>query len=604
MISSEDAAGRSRLITRAEQLFASMCSLQPRSRKSSGCAEVLLFPRVNGTSPTVYEADDRRSSLVGIGACFYDGRSGISALQGLASSLDANKGNWRTSLKGIDGCFALFQIGCETDKVTLITDRLGSLHVYAIQQDGCQAVSTSALVLAALFRKRWDPIACREFLATGTVFENRSLFEGIKKLGPASVFSIGREGLSRVTQYWSLTAAMYDRAPHRGDVSGLADSLSQAVETVLRAYPRPVLDLTGGFDSRAIFGAALKSNKNWETVVVGSNADADVRTAGLVAAKFGVRHRHQTLGGDWDRRWWQRAKAALPLCDGECNVLEYACILEHHTSLARDFDVSVNGSGGEICKGYWWELLFPFTGSRGHFDERRVAAGRFAFAPLGAELLARDYGDSIVDHFAGVIRRVNADFADLPNTAKMDNVYLTLRMQRWQGRIASSTMRVWPCVSPFAMRAPMEMALSASPSQRIRHRMSRRLIEHFDPELAKLPLAQGYPALPLRPSTIVHFWPLAAELGRKVGGRLRTRILGSNRASVRTKSEVLPLIEGEEEVREMLRPKAMVTGGLYDETRLEEFLSRASAADFTESAQFARVLTLEMAGRAVGGYVR
>jgi hypothetical protein len=270
--------------------------------------------------------------------------------------------------------------------------------------------------------------------------------------------------------------------------------------------------------------------------------------------------------------------------------------LEHHTRLAREFDVSVNGSGGEICKGYWWELLFPFTGSRGHFDERRVAAGRFAFAPLGAELLARDYGDGIVDHFAGVIRRVNADFADLPNTAKMDNVYLTLRMQRWQGRIASSTMRVWPCVSPFTMRAPMEMALSAPPSQRIRHRMSRRLIEHFDPELAMLPLAQGYPALPLRPDTLKHFWPLAAELGRKLGGKLRTSVRGSVPDGA---SEIHFLTEGEEEVQEMLQPKAMVTGNLYDETRLKDFLVRASGTSFGESTQLARVLTLEMAGRAI-----
>ena len=77
----------------------------------------------------------------------------------------------------------------------------------------------------------------------------------------------------------------------------------------------------------------------------------------------------------------------------------------------------------------------------------------------------------------------------LPNTTQMDNVYLNMRMQRWQGRIASSTMRIWPCVSPFMWRLPMEAALSAPPSVRLHSRMSRRLIEHFDPRLASLPLA-------------------------------------------------------------------------------------------------------------------
>jgi len=305
------------------------------------------------------------------------------------------------------------------------------------------------------------------------------------------------------------------------------------------------------------------------------------------------------LPANWDSRWWTLAKAALPLCDGEVDVLEYARILGHHKKLAGEFDVSVNGSGGEVCKGYWWELLYPFTGSRGHFDERRVALGRFAFDTGGANLLSRQYADGVVDHFAEVIRRANVDLADHPNTAKMDNVYLMLRMQRWQGRIASSTMRIWPCISPFLMRGPMEMALSALPGVRVRNRMSRRLIEYLDPKLAALPLAQGYPALPLRPSTAIHFWPMAAEISEKVWQRGRSAVGRPASTLVGAENGIRGLIEREEEVREMLRPEAMVTRNLYDRTRITKFLTRASEASFAEKTQWGRVLTLEMAGRAI-----
>ena len=54
--------------------------------------------------------------------------------------------------------------------------------------------------------------------------------------------------------------------------------------------------------------------------------------------------------------------------------------------------------------------------------------------------------------------------------------------------------------------------------------MSRKLIEYLNPELARLPLAEGYPALPLRLTTLHKFWPLAREnahvMGRYVSKRL------------------------------------------------------------------------------------
>ena len=46
------------------------------------------------------------------------------------------------------------------------------------------------------------------------------------------------------------------------------------------------------------------------------------------------------------------------------------------------------------------------------------------------------------------VARAGAAITQFPNTSQMDNAYLTLRMQRWQGRIASSTNQIWPALSP------------------------------------------------------------------------------------------------------------------------------------------------------------
>ncbi len=581
------------LVERAAALFASLCGLHPCERRIEGSTAVLLFPALRGGSPASSEDEAGTGWAAAAGICFYEGRNGAGALERFQKRVGAQ--TWTSSLEPVDGCFALILENRITGRWHVITDRLGSLHVYTARKDSCVLVSTSALVLAALTGAGWDPVACREFLGMGTVFENRSLFQGVDKLGPAGVYAFERGELRLECIYWDLKEIMYDRPARYGDVPQLADALRRAVETITGAFRRPVFDLTGGFDSRAILGALLRNGYSPETVVVGDPGSGDVTAAGRIADAFGLRHRHQELGEDWNRRRHERAIEAVALCDAECDALEYARILDHHLRLSKEFDASVNGSGGEICKGYWWELLYPYVGSKGHFDENRIAAGRFVYDAAGAGLLAVEEAADLTGHFAGVIRRANAGFENHPNTAKMDNIYLTLRMQRWQGRIASSTMRIWPCLSPFLMREVMEIALSAPPNVRLRHRMTRRLIERLDPRLAALPLADGSPAMPLRPSNALRFWPLALEMGEKVLARVRGKF--SNGAAKGGNPSLGLLEEGG--FGEMLEPARMRTAHLYKEQVLSCFLRRVRGDCFAESAQLGRVLTLELACRAL-----
>jgi hypothetical protein len=527
--------------------------------------------------------------LCAAGQPFYRGKSGGAGLTDLGSALPDRAPPPPAPLQHLEGSFAI-AFG-NAAGVWLITDRIGTLQIYRASPPGATLVCTSSLALAGMTRPEHDITGCREFLGTGTIFEDRTLWLGIRKLGPAGIYDLNgaRPGESK---YWDLRDQVYGRAAGPHGVEPLAEALQQAVGTIFENYPRPVFDLTGGYDSRTVVGAALRAGRRPEAVVVGGAADADVRSAERIARLYGLRLTRLAPSPDDAGQWWSDARASLGLCDGEFDLLEYARVLHVHRRLLRDFDASVNGSNGEICKGYWWELLFPFTGRRGHFDESRIARGRFASDP-GASLLLRDPGD-LVEHFTAVIRRANQGWEDLPNSSRLDNVYLTLRMQRWQGRIASATSRLWPCLSPFLFSAPMEAALATPPAGKIRHRLSRRLIEHLDPALARLPLAQGYPALPLRPSTAHLFLPLAAEIAGKSWRKLVRRPRSAPGNPVRALWDV-------PEIRDLLRPDAMITALLYDSGRLRAFLDASRGEAFGAASSFGRVLTLEAASRACAG---
>jgi hypothetical protein len=478
----------------------------------------------------------------------------------------------------------------------VITDRLGSLHLYTARLHSCVLISTSSLALAALSDARWDSVGCKEFIVTGSVFEDRSLFHKIAKLEPATVFRFEEGELRSQFRYWTLASVVYHHAPAERHVEQLAAALCESVSTSCRVYPNPVFDLTGGYDSRAVVAAARKIFTP-HTVVNGRETDADVAASKRIARELGLPHLHQSLEPGWAQRQWTRAKAALLLSDGECDILEYARTLDAHLRLAERFDGSVNGSGGEVTKGYWWELLFPLIGSRHHFNERHVAEKRFVVELWIAAVTDLSDAPDMAEHFAGIIRRANASLEGYPNTAKMDNVYLTLRMQRWQGRIASSTNRIWPCWSPFLFRRPLEAALSAPPDVRVRHRLTRRLLEHLDPKLARIPLAGGYPALPLRLTNLHLFGPLAAEVCWKLANRLR--LPGGGGRSPGRGASPNPLLKlwRLEEFGELLRPEGMVTRHFYRADQLAGLLAASRQPSFGAAGAVGRVLTLELLTR-------
>ena len=591
-----DARIRQDLFRTGIRYFQELAGLTPTEEVRCGSTAVAKFPKRFGPATGIVWGTHPKRWICGAGTWFYHQTTGSEALARLCGTPLAPHSQDR-DLAGIDGLFAIAFGDAAKEDFCLITDRLGSLHVYMATVDSCLVVSTSSMVVAALAKPAWDPVGCREFLSVGTIYEKRTLFQGIEKLPPASLFRFQDGRLKSQTKYWDVGLAMYDVAPFRGDVPRLADALEEVVTTIGRNFNRPVMDLTGGFDSRAILGAVLRSGKSFETVVNGVDALPDVLVAKRIAAEFGLNLRQQLSSLDTPRRVWEAAKDALAFTDGEYEVLFYNRVLDVHSRLAGEFDISLNGSNGEIAKGYWWELLFPFIGWKGHFNDRRVAAARFAFEGEMSGLLAHRFDDDLPDHFAGIIHRANAGLERHPNTAKLDNVYLTLRMQRWQGRIASATSRVWSCTSPFMWRRPMEMALSAPPSMRVRHRMTRRLIEYLDPKLAAIPLTQGYPALPLRPRTAHLFWPLARELSFAATKRLRHFLPGRPQPQV----SVNPIkgLWSIEEMREMLDPKTMASSSLYNFGPLTGLLRQSQDDHFAGSRRFGRILTIELLARRI-----
>jgi len=548
------------------------------------------FPRRNGSGGPLVTDEETGSWLLTAGTWFHtDGYA--SGDEGLLLQRFLQVGPDRLG-RELEGFFVVICGDARTRETVVLTDVVGSCHCFVRTWGDVLALSSSSFVLAAMEECTLDTVGCQEFLGTGIIYEDRTIYREVRKLGPASFHRFANGASVEGRRYWQITDVEPEALDGAAAVRDLGDAVIRAARKVAKVFPCPVCDLTGGYDSRALVAMFRTAGVRFSTIVAGPSTTADVKVAQRLAQVANLPHLHIP---PLELMTFRRVQDAFALTDGEFDLIEYARILDIHEQLATSFDISLNGSFGEVARGYWWELLSPRVGARGKLDAQKVSKRRYAAQPCDPALFPPENRLDLVSHFAAVIERTNAGLADFPNTVQMNHAYLMMRMQRWQGRIGSSTNQLWPCLPPFMFRSVLEVMLRTKARLCRRGLLVRRLLAEFQPALAAVPLEHGHPALPFTWRTAHRFWPLARLYGKKVARKLLANI--GYRDSDRSAGAAAPprlQLGKEEEVRALLRPPALRLNCLADPTRLAEFLQRAREPGFRYDAQWARVLTLEV----------
>jgi hypothetical protein len=490
----------------------------------------------------------------------------------------------------MQGFFVVVAGDRRNHRVVVITDLIGSCRAYVRNMVDSVALSGSSLLLAALREAVLDPIGCQEFLGCGIVYEDRSCYVDVRKVAPASVSIYSPDGSTRSSRYWNMAELTPESI--RGDeaVARFSDQLIESTGRIARRFGNPVCDLTAGYDSRGLVAGLLSAGACFTVTVSGQEDSPDVMISRELAEIAGLQHLHSPPRSV---PTMSDLNSALQLTHGEYDVVDYARIMATHRSLSERFDISLNGSFGEVARGYWWELLFPRLGIRG-LDYEMVARARFAPA-FDNLAMAQTLRVDPVAHFTAIARRTNSGLENHPNTSQMDHLYLMMRMRSWQGAIASSTNRLWRCLSPFMLRPLMETILQTSARLRHRSLFMRMAILKMQPRLANHPLEHGYPAIPATFSNLHRFMPLAAHYGSKVLNRVRRKVDGIA-LFVAPKRQPSLTSSNESEAQSILKTLSAPLPDLLDE-RMVEPLIKGQGKDFAAGTTASRLLTLELALR-------
>lgn len=251
------------------------------------------------------------------------------------------------AVRNLNGSFALALWDSRSRTLTLANDRFGLRPLYYHYTDGLFLfASEMKAILACLATKpKLDLQSLAQFLGLGAILEDRTPFDGIKTLSPASILTFRDDTLQKKS-YWTLELEYKDgRKQTREQIDVAGQLLEQAVRRQLDDDLPKVLSLSGGLDSRTILAASVRMGYKIPTFTFGIQGCPERVLAKKVAETAGVENRFLQLSPGFLGKW---AGRGVWLTEGMNSCANFHGI-EFVPEIRKTATVVLNGfMGGEL----------------------------------------------------------------------------------------------------------------------------------------------------------------------------------------------------------------------------------------------------------------
>lgn len=545
-------------------------------------ARLVTFDTASAVQPGILRAGDSWAAAAGL-------------VYGRGTLLD-------TPLAQLDGQFGLIRYDAEADEVVVATDPLALSALYVATRDQISYVSTSALALATFLRASPDRLALLCFLRVGLHFGALTNWQGIERLEPGTALRFSADGWRRET-YWQ---PELDESVYRLDFQRAVDHCIEVASETYREYltPRGPLwsDLTGGYDSRLLNLLLERADIDFHTNTTGDPQHIDVRLAGEVAAAGGWDWTSIALPQDWPQQLLRWVPTALGWSDSNIEVLRVSQVLWTHQQKSQQHTVLLSGGGHERFTGRGW-LHDPINAGRPRRIELDPMIDVRLLKGTNTPIFADDPTDEIRVSLRERMAQRIAPYAEQLDTFQFD-LLSTYRQMGHYGAYASAAGGVMAVQVPAFYKPVFIAAISTNPQYRSGHRLVRHMIERLNPRVAALNTQGGSPAEVMRLSNLHRFVPYYATLGRKAAmhvsrkylrrGLLAPAPVFNDRVTAARRALLDQLSADQPFVHANLR-----SAPLYDPQQLDAFLRKAYEPDFTQTDLLGKVVTVELALRAV-----
>jgi hypothetical protein len=512
----------------------------------------------------------------------------------------------KSGLADLEGQFALVAYDDAQATLILASDPFGMHALYITQRNGTTYISTSVLALARYVRARPSLLGVRSFLRAGYHFGRRTSWDGIERLDPATFMAFTPEGVETHV-YWSpLVEASVARLQFAEAVEHCLEACVGAYRDLFVGMPPGWADLTGGYDTRLLALLLREAGVPFDTNTRETRYSADISVARETARRAGWNWSLVTLPDEWESVLPSLLPVALAWGDGNLDTIQLARVLWSHKELGREHPDLAIGGGGEHYRGFTWRQEFLQAGRSSQVNMDNWLDMRLLH-PMNTGIFASDPTPEVRDDFRErMVRRAEPYSGEL-NTTQLDVMY-AYKMTGHFGAFLSADGAFLRSRLPFYFRPIFAAAFSTNYRHRNNHRLMRHMINRLDPKLAAIRTATGGPAQPWRLSNVHRFVPYYIDLGRRATAKLSYRAIGRavfarrtnpRPEAVRARTTLVRSLRSEG----VLDPSRMRSAPLYKPGALEPWLDLAERPVFADEELLGRLVTLELALRAVDASV-
>ena len=295
---------------------------------------------------------------------------------------DVSVGNLLLTLynkEGIDGLCNLngrfvIAIWSKREKVlTLVNDRYGfcKLFYWVTPQRILFASEYKAIIWHQDFPKKIDQQGLADFMTLGYSTQDRTFFENIRLLPPASVATFKSDGNLSVQKYWDYSFHSEDDPLWLEEdyVDQFAEMLAKATQRQIDPNKSLALPLSGGFDSRALAGMLDRLHFKGEVKAFsyGNQYAYDVAYGRKIAKNVGYEHTYIPIESTYLR---DHAERFVWLLEGTVNCLNAHMLLTYPFIRENSLDSIMTGFFGDIiCGSAAWIYS---VGIRGGTDDKDI----------------------------------------------------------------------------------------------------------------------------------------------------------------------------------------------------------------------------------------
>jgi asparagine synthase (glutamine-hydrolysing) len=293
--------------------------------------------------------------------------------------------------KSLNGRFHGLLMDSVNGTALLFNDRYGMHRLYCHETADAVYFAAEAKAILAVrpALRSLDPRGLGEFVTCGCVLENRTLFEGIHVMPPASSWTFRSGSLEKKRAYFD-PREWEDQPPL--DESSYRDALREAFSTRLPLYfnggQAVGMSLTGGLDTRLVMAWQTSAPGRLPCYTYGGSYREcrDVVVARRVARACGQPHEVIGLGDDFLSRFPHYAERSMYLTDG-CVDVTRASDLYLSERARMIAPVRMTGLYGDEILRPQSRAFKPWVPASGLFDQSFVpylTAARDTYARLTA----------------------------------------------------------------------------------------------------------------------------------------------------------------------------------------------------------------------------